>query len=233
MIAKWCFPSSDGGEIQGLNNSGIETFNDNPIKSLAREICQNSLDAALKDKTAIVEFKTFIIDNDDFPNKEGFYEILSRCHDYSKNSRNPKTPQFFQNAISRLEGKKITMLRISDFNTTGLKGSDWDNLVNSSGTSEKAEGKGGSFGIGKNAPFACSEFRTVFYSTLNLDNEKRSKGVARLISFKLGINEDGSDDLSQGTGYYGIRLSKHINHLESMLELLVKMSSKIILLQKY
>ena len=111
------------------------------------------------------------------------------------------------------------MLRISDFNTTGLKGSDWDNLVNSSGASEKAEGKGGSFGIGKNAPFACSEFRTIFYSTLDLDGNKKSKGVSRLISFKLGQNADNSDNLSQGTGYYGIDNSFNIKHMDEMLRL--------------
>ena len=219
MKAEWCFPSSNGGEKRGLNDSGIETFNDNPIKSLAREICQNSLDAVLKDKIAIVEFKTFNIDSANFPDKDGFNDILNKCYDYSKNNINPKTPQFFKHALEKINNNKISMLRISDFNTTGLKGSDWDNLVNSSGASEKAEGKGGSFGIGKNAPFACSEFRTVFYSTMDLDGNKKSKGVSRLISYKLGENEDHSDNLSQGTGYYGINNSFNIKHLDEMLVL--------------
>ena len=219
MIAKWCFPSSNGGEKRGLNDSGIETFNDNPIKSLAREICQNSLDAVLRNKTAIVEFNTFSIDADEFPDKAGFKSILEDCYDYCKDNKNPKTPAFFKNALFRIDNRKINMLRISDFNTTGLKGSDWDNLVNSSGASEKAEGKGGSFGIGKNAPFACSEFRTIFYSTLDLDGNQKSKGVSKLISYKLGVNEDGTDNLSQGTGYYGVDTSYNIRELTNMLEL--------------
>ena len=219
MEAKWSFPSSNGGEKRGLNDSGIETFNDNPIKSLAREICQNSLDAVLKDKPAIVEFKTFSIDTAEFPDRDGFYDILSKCYDYSKNNKNPKTPHFFKHALDKMDCRKISMLRISDFNTTGLRGSDWDNLVNSSGASEKAEGKGGSFGIGKNAPFACSEFRTVFYSTLDLGGIERSKGVSRLISYKLKENDDHSDDLSQGTGYYGISSPYNIKHMDKMLEL--------------
>ena len=219
MQAKWCFPSNNGGEKRGLNDSGIETFNDNPIKSLAREICQNSLDAVLKEKTAIVEFNTFSIANDEFPDKNGFNDILNKCYEYSKNNKNPKTPDFFKRALDSLYSNRILMLRISDFNTTGLKGSDWDNLVNSSGASEKAEGKGGSFGIGKNAPFACSEFRTIFYSTLDLDGNKKSKGVSRLISFKLGQNSDNSDNLSQGTGYYGIDNYFNIKHMDKMLKL--------------
>ena len=44
---KWNFPSNNYGQILGIAESGVETFNGTPIKSLAREICQNSLDAAL------------------------------------------------------------------------------------------------------------------------------------------------------------------------------------------
>ena len=219
MEAKWSFPSSNGGEKRGLNDSGIETFNDNPIKSLAREICQNSLDAVISGQRAIVEFNTFTLDKIDFPDVYGFTEILEKCLDYSKNNVNHKTPLFFETALTRINKDKIKMLRISDFNTTGLKGSDWNNLVNSSGSSEKEEGKGGSFGIGKNAPFACSEFRTVFYSTLDRDGNQKSKGVSKLISYKLDDNADGSENVSQGTGYYGVVTPYNINHLENMLNL--------------
>ena len=38
MRGNWIFPSTDGGEVQGLNNTGIEQFSDNAIRSLAREI---------------------------------------------------------------------------------------------------------------------------------------------------------------------------------------------------
>lgn len=48
LIQKWNFPSNNYGQIFGIADSGIETFKGTPIKSLAREICQNSLDAALK-----------------------------------------------------------------------------------------------------------------------------------------------------------------------------------------
>ena len=219
MKGVWCFPSNNGGEKRGLNDSGIEMFKDNPLKSLAREICQNSLDAVLENKTAIVEFSTFDISSTNFPDKDNFTKILSNCYEYSKDNKNKKTPNFFENALKTINSNNIKMLRISDFNTTGLKGIDWDNLVNSSGASEKSESKGGSFGIGKNAPFACSDFRTVFYSTLDLDGNERCKGVSRLISYKLGINADGSDNLSQGTGYYGIDNTYNIKHLDNMLDL--------------
>jgi len=219
MIAKWCFPSSNKGEKRGFNDSGIETFRDNPIKSLAREICQNSLDAVLPNKTAIVEFSTFSINKNDFPDRDGFQDILEKCLNYCKNDKTQKASVFFKRAIDYISKSQIPMLRISDFNTTGLKGRDWNNLIEKSGASEKSENKGGSFGIGKNAPFACSDFRTVFYSTLDLDNNKRSKGVSRLMSFKLGVNADNSDNISQGTGYFGIETDFAINHLDEMIEL--------------
>lgn len=44
----WNFPSNNHGQIFGIADSGVETFNGTPIKSLAREICQNSIDANLK-----------------------------------------------------------------------------------------------------------------------------------------------------------------------------------------
>ena len=222
---KWCFPSSNGGEKQGLNNSGIETFKDTPVKSLAREICQNSLDAAHDKKTVVVEFNTFSIASDEFPDKKGFNDVLNKCLEYWESNPNQKSKNFFTRAIERLNAPKINFLRISDFNTTGLRGSnsktssDWDNLINSSGASEKGDSKGGSFGIGKNAPFACSDFRTVFYSTYDIDGLKANKGVSKLTSFKLGVNKDQSDNISQGTGYYGIDNGYNILHSPEMLNL--------------
>lgn len=44
---KWNFPSNNHSQTIGIADSGVETFKGTPIKSLAREICQNSLDARL------------------------------------------------------------------------------------------------------------------------------------------------------------------------------------------
>ena len=45
MAIGWNFPSNDNGQINGISEAGIETFKGSPFPSLAREICQNSLDA--------------------------------------------------------------------------------------------------------------------------------------------------------------------------------------------
>ncbi len=219
MSIKWCFPSVGRGQAKGLNNSGVETFKDKPIKSLAREICQNSLDATIEGKTAIVEFSTFSILQSDFPDLEGFKAILNGCKKYAEKDNNRKSMQFFDNALQKIDSTKISMLRISDFNTTGLLSKDWERLVEKAGDSNKSGEKIGSFGIGKFAPFACSDFRTVFYSTLNQDGEQRSKGVSTLMSFKLKENPDGSDDLSQDTGFYGEVEEYRINYISKILNI--------------
>ena len=41
----WAFPITGGGKKTGFNEAGIQFFNDDILLSLAREMCQNSLDA--------------------------------------------------------------------------------------------------------------------------------------------------------------------------------------------
>src|SRR5205823_1637122 len=97
-------------------------------------------------------------------------------------------------------------LRIGDYNTTGVLGSDtersknWYNLIRCAGSSSKGGGEGGSFGIGKNAPFAASLLRTVLYSTFNADDENVFQGVATLVS-----HNHPAGGISQPTGFLGRR----------------------------
>ena len=76
MSIKWYFPSTGGGRKAGLNDSGIETFKDKPIRSLAREICQNSLDAAIKGKVdELVGLKENLMIGKQMPAGTGFHLI--------------------------------------------------------------------------------------------------------------------------------------------------------------
>ena len=62
LSPKWNFPSNNHSQIIGIADSGVEMFKGTPIKSLAREICQNSLDARLDNAhPARLEFETFTI----------------------------------------------------------------------------------------------------------------------------------------------------------------------------
>lgn len=61
----------------------------------------------------------------------------------------------------------------------------------------KGEDSGGSYGIGKNAPYVCSQLRTVFYNTFAQDQCKAFQGTTRLMSH---ANADGTATV--GTGFY-------------------------------
>ena len=106
-MAEWIFPSTNGGEKQGLNNTGIEQFKDNSIASLARELCQNSLDAGEK-SPVIVEFKTFSLNRKDFPNSQQFSDILNNCRDFKKDNKTAK--DFFDQAIKIFNKEQISFL---------------------------------------------------------------------------------------------------------------------------
>lgn len=201
----WNFPSNNYGQIFGIADSGVETFKGTPIKSLAREICQNSIDANLQNGNPThIDFETFEITPDTIPGFEDLTNAFDLSLKFWSQQKSDKAKNFFKNAVKVSKQSKIVCLRISDHNTTGLTGSKeeynspWCNLTKSSGASDKSGTNGGSFGIGKFAPYACSAFRTVFYSTADKDGLFAYQGVSRLTSFK---NKKG--ETTQGTGFYG------------------------------
>ncbi len=204
-MAFWYFPSNDHGENKGINDSGVSTFRGTPLKSLAREICQNSLDAATS-KTVRVDFANYDIPTNTLLGADVLKETFEKCLTYWNGQKAKTTKDFFKNAFEKISAEKINVLRISDFNTKGLTGSkktndintDWMRLTKSSGSSDKKGPAGGSFGIGKFAPFACSDFSTVFYNTYDVEDECAYQGVSRLVTFE---REDG--ETTQGIGYYG------------------------------
>ena len=76
---KWSFPSNNGGDVNGISNAGIETFQGTRLKSLAREICQNSLDAIVDSKKpVIVEFSSFSLKVDEVPDINSLVDAFKR-----------------------------------------------------------------------------------------------------------------------------------------------------------
>ena len=211
---KWTFPSANNTGTYGLR-SYQEEFKDNPMFSLAKEICQNSLDAVDDEsQPVVVEFNLSYLKKESFPKYDDFIDVLYSCKIFSKKTyKNTDQLEFYNDAIGVMQNDEIPVLRISDFNTNGLTGSDnkdnsdWSNLVKAVGVSDKGDGKGGSFGHGKFATFACSYLQTVFYSTCDIDGKEVSQGVARLSSF---YND--SNDKTMGLGYFGD------NNCEPMME---------------
>jgi len=210
MANSWIFPSNNYGTITGIGEAGIETFKGSPYCSLAREICQNSMDARYdSNKPVVIEFSSFTIANAAIPDYSKLTDAMNSCLKFWTEQNNKKTITFFKKATAVIESSVISVLRISDYNTTGLQGSDkeinsaWLNLVKASGVSGKEGSAGGSFGIGKSAPFACSDLRTLFYATKDIDGLSAFQGIARLVSFReKGFLGKDKDSITTGTGYY-------------------------------
>lgn len=198
----WRFVSNLNAGDDGLNDAGIETFSAEATPAMVREVIQNAIDARKNgiDNPVIVEFDDFEIDKEKYLSSDEYIEILHKCIDSNANDTN--VVSFFKQALSIME-KHIKVLRISDYNTTGLAGAEtgtrgtiWHGLIKSKGSSNKNITSGGSFGIGKSAPYACSNLRTVIYSS-KVQDVYSYIGVARLVSF-----ENNHGETTIGTGYY-------------------------------
>ena len=88
---------------------------------------------------------------------------------------------FYKKAVKMLRERTIRVLGIVDKNTTGLTDDKWEALVYKEGTPHKRgmSAAGGSFGIGKNAPYLVSGLKTVCYSTRYLDRGRQENFIAR------------------------------------------------------
>lgn len=210
MNIAWNFPNNGCGQTRGISDAGIETFTGIEIQSLAREICQNSLDATPDSSSSevVVEFERYRIQSNAIPGYEIYKNKLHKAYNYWSNRKSEKTIAYLKKAKKAIENQNTFVLRISDYNTTGLidpygdSDDGWNALTKIDGGATKTGDKAGAFGIGKNAPFCNSEYRLVFYRTLNAENEIAAQGVSRFISFP----EDETDTLhtmTTGFGYYG------------------------------
>ncbi len=204
-LGKWRFPNNGYAAESGLDTSDMETFKEDPWSSLAREICQNSIDAAIGVEPVKVEFKFFEVPQANIPGVEELKKQISACYEYKKSSE--KEGKALLSMKNSIESKKIPCLRISDFNTTGIEGSTTNrsgtafyNLTKGSGVSDKGGTSGGSKGIGKFASFVVSTTNTVFYSTYAKDESRGFIGVSKLRSIPVG---DDPDLMTSGIGYYG------------------------------
>lgn len=198
---KYRFIFSDLGASDkvGVNDVGIGVFKKKPYIGLTKEILQNSTDApnhSLPAGTPVkVRFELVYVDRDDIPDVDRLNSVIHKCYEYYPNGDDGVKLKTIQDAANRYLAQpgKVPVLKISDYNTTGLcgvlaeKGSKWSGLVRERSATNKTGGSSGSFGVGKFAPFTFSSLRTVFYSTKTVDGETAFQGKALLTTFK----EDG------------------------------------------
>lgn len=196
---KWIFSDLGAADKVEVNESGIGIFKRQPYKGLAKEILQNVTDAKnpnLPDNRPVrAKFELIYIDRDDIPDVSRLNEVIHKCYQYYPNGDDGEKLKLIQDAADKylnLPGK-VPVLKISDYNTTGLrgvrdeKGSNWTGLVRERSATNKSNGSSGAFGVGKFAPYNFSSLRTVLYSTKTINGEIAFQGKALLTTFK----EDG------------------------------------------
>lgn len=213
----WRFLSRGRGETEGFSNGSLAEFKGNPLRALAREICQNSLDAANgSGDPVIVEFENTFMEINNFPGMDSMRDVIAACDRFWKGKGDRNTVIFLDSAQKCLRNDtgKFHVLRVSDYNTTGVSGAfseeditPWGSLVKGNSFSVKADEKNsaGSYGIGKAAPFVSSVFQTVFYRTYDAEGVRAAMGVARLMAHESVVSvPENEDPVRRSVGYYGV-----------------------------
>lgn len=104
MINEWNFPHNGYGQVRGVSDAGIETFTGTEIQSLAREICQNSLDAAVEGSNATVrvDFEQYRIPSSGIPGYEQYASKIKKAYDYWSKKNSEKTIKVLTKALNSI-----------------------------------------------------------------------------------------------------------------------------------
>lgn len=202
------FADQGSGDDEGYNDPVRTHFDGNIASSVARESIQNIIDA--RDKTsqrpAKAVFGLIRIKPSSVPDVDTLEKILEACKKYWPES--PEAKGFTDSAQRHLKtDSKISVLKISDYNTVGLTGADDDrngnyhNFMKAAGSTNKTGNTGGSFGLGKGALFAASAFSTIFVRSRfgrGRDVGHLFQGKCRFMSHEFG------GKVRRAVGSYGL-----------------------------
>lgn len=208
-VIGWHHPTDESDQWDGFNEPGIEHFRGSPVKHLAREVIQNALDASDDlNKAVSVRIKLNKVPTEQIPNIDEFRDIIHHCS-LGAQKEGIKAEAFFKAAEEELKKKEISVLEISDFNTLGMRGPSENGtpfyaFMKAKGQSVKdSKTAGGSYGIGKFAPYAVSKLRTVFVSSISKSNDGKltqlTQGRSILMSHDVGAER------KQGLGFWGVK----------------------------
>ena len=201
-MSKWNFPGGYGLMPRGANEAGIEAFLDDIPMSLAREVIQNSMDAHDSTKSHPVRVAFSISEEETrkiIGKKELLTNVLPKAKEFWQEKNASDTHKFLKEFEETFSERYIKVLKISDYNTIGLRKANFDSLIEGSGYSEKADtSASGSKGIGKAAPFAASKLRMVLYNSLatEIGEVYPKEKFAGAINFVSYIDKDGEHYLN-------------------------------------
>lgn len=202
---KWYFASGMNYSV-GPTDAAGQNFKGS-WDSLIRECIQNSLDAVLnKDKPVIIRLEFCRMPIKSYQNFFNLRQHIKACLNTFPTAKEQYAPMlhYFEEIYSSSDAK-ISYLKISDFNTTGMSYERDDDSCNFSafvrgigvhGGDSKANGRGGSYGLGKSTIYMMSPIRTMLVSTFTDKGQYVFEGVASLTTH----NMDG-EKLSN-IGYY-------------------------------
>ncbi len=203
----WYHPVDESDQWDGFNDSGIETFAGSPIEHLAREVNQNSLDAAESQSNIVdIRIRLHDVQTNEIPDLEELQTNLELCYEASKKESN-KAKVFFEIALSELGKSRISVLEVSDFNTFGMKGPSKNGtpfyaFMKAKGQSRKESSTAaGSYGIGKFAPYAVSKIRTIFVSSVYKNSSGSFRQLTQGKSILMSHDINGTRKL--GVGFWG------------------------------
>lgn len=236
----WSF-AEKGDSHRGTQgeDASLKFFRKFPNRCLIREFAQNSLDAPSNAPTKpTVEIHVSYMNLDDDIKKQmvdGVYEHMKACQKAGTRTGNSKNA--FDEKVRYIEscrGKKVTCLKISDFNTTGMDYEDenlltteeefynhkqlpFNSCVLSNGASNKSSGRAaGSHGQGKNVGLVKSKIDAVYYSTMTEPYDEKGnsceskcfgEGVIQLCEHRIFSGDEKGVYLKDG--FFGSRPGYH------------------------
>ena len=203
---KWTFPERGLQDSEEAFDGTLSSF-DGKLGSILREAIQNSADAKwpIFENNNNVEIKVSIIKltgsfKNNFLNAmawESLEQHLTAVAD-SKNISAMSLPNKIKNGLKNIKNGSLYLLKIEDFNTSGLFGTeirnDSDEINNrnayaaalfSTGISQKgSSGSGGSYGMGKFALMKGSMIQTIIYNSCINTKPSNFEQNSKLINLK-------------------------------------------------
>lgn len=163
---RWHFPPTSGG-VEVVQEAATTSFRESPLDKFVREILQNSTDAHDHNAGPV----EVLFQETEYPSELFGADDLKAHAEAAwftaEDEQQQKLADQYHKAAEILAKPMIRCLNVTDCNTTGLAGPNWDALIIKAGSNRKGNSPtaGGTHGIGKNAVFNMSAAKTAFYYT--------------------------------------------------------------------
>lgn len=195
------FEKAGRSRAYGATSSDEEHFKGTSIaESLVRELGQNSLDAVDPDGDGVVrlEFELAEVETSTIPDVENLRQHIIAADESTRSIDKRNTR--LKDAAEAIQQKSLMVLRVGDYGTRGLTGSERRDekgpsplaaLTRGAGISADKDGGGGSFGVGSSVGTLASDVHTVFWTSLPKGvSEVVFAGYSQLATHRLPGGED-------------------------------------------